>query len=404
MAQTQTADDALTPAVLVEQALDLVQAKSLKRREVAWETLRPTVLAQARDSETLEQAYDLIRDVLKQLGDNHSFLWTAAGKRRLSAADYAGFRLHQDEPVIINVCEGSPAAAHGLRQGDRIVAVNGKNVARVGWRSLLRLALRAGTELTVYRTALKTEATLVFTEGVDLPNLYPRRHLTPDGFGVLELPGHMGDGTLPEGHDYARVVQDYLHEFEAAGARGWVIDLRRNDGGNMWPMLAGLTPLLGATEYGSFFDPVDEVRWLWRFDGEQLGCYREDQPELPYEPIDVPGGVSLKKPDAPVAVLCSRVTSSSGEATLLSFLGRPRTRTFGLPTGGLATSNGTHELADGSSLLLTDSLMADRLGRVYEDGVVPDERVDIAWEVVGEVEDPVVRRAEAWLENELGRD
>lgn len=54
-------------------------------------------------------------------------------------------------------------------------------------------------------------------------------------------------------------------------------------------------------------------------------------------------------------------------------------------------------------MLLTNSLMADRLGRVYADGVVPDEHVDIAWEVFVEaVGDPVVRRAAAWLESELG--
>lgn len=104
-----------SPLTLVEEALDLIEAKSLKRRELAWATLRPAVLARARDSETLEEAHNLIRDVLKELGDNHSFLWTAASKRRLSAADYAGLRSHPDEPVIIHVSAGSPAAAHGLR-------------------------------------------------------------------------------------------------------------------------------------------------------------------------------------------------------------------------------------------------------------------------------------------------
>lgn len=90
----------------------------------------------------------------------------------------------------------------------------------------------------------------------------------------------------------------------------------------------------------------------------------------------------LNRTDAPVAVLCSGVTSSSGEATLLAFLGRPRTQTFGMPTGCLTTS-------------------ADRLGRVYEGGVTPDEHVAITWESVGEVSDPGVRRAAAWLEGEL---
>lgn len=161
-------------------------------------------------------------------------------------------------------------------------------------------------------------------------------------------------------------------------------------------------PAAGQDRLRLIFDPIDRVRWLWRFDGARLGPYREDQRGVPHETIDVPRSSTLRQPDAPVAVLCSRVTSSSGEAVLLAFLGHPRTRTFGLPTGGLTTGNGTHDLTDGSSLLLTDSLMTDRLGRVYEGGVVPDGHVAIAWETVSKADDPVVRRAAAWLERALG--
>lgn len=60
-----------------------------------------------------------------------------------------------------------------------------------------------GSELTVYRTALEAEEALTLTEGVELPNLPPRHELTPESFGVIDLPGHMGDGALPGGRDYA---------------------------------------------------------------------------------------------------------------------------------------------------------------------------------------------------------
>ncbi|GGO41859.1 S41 family peptidase [Deinococcus humi] len=48
-----------------------------------------------------------------------------------------------------------------------------------------------------------------------------------------------GDGTLPDGRLYQDVVQDLIAELGAAGAERWIIDLRLNEGGNMYPMLAG---------------------------------------------------------------------------------------------------------------------------------------------------------------------
>ena len=43
---------------------------------------------------------------------------------------------------------------------------------------------------------------------------------------------------------------------------GWIIDLRGNGGGNMYPMLAGLKPFLGDTVLGAFVGP-DKTRANW---------------------------------------------------------------------------------------------------------------------------------------------
>lgn len=385
------------PSTLVGEALEIIQSRSLKRRDVDWETVRPATLGAAQACSTLEAAHKVIRDLLKRLGDNHSFLWTPVGRKKSENPDHAGFRLHQEEPVIIDVFANSPAAAHGLRPGDRVLAVDRQEVTGANWRSLFLPAQQAETALEVHRAASGKEETLTLGGGFIRPNPLPGSFMTPEGFGVIDLPGHLGEGGLPGGQNYAERVQRALHEQERAGAKGWVIDLRRNDGGNMWPMLAGLTPLLGVGRYGSFFDPVDDVRWLWRFDGDAVMCTREDQPNERYEETDTQGYAPLANTDAPVAVLSSRVTSSSGEAVMLAFLGRPRTQTFGLPTGGLATCNGLHKLADDSWLLLTSSVMADRLGRAYLEGVTPEHRVEIDWRTLGTPDDPVMARAVSWL-------
>lgn len=79
-----------------------------------------------------------------------------------------------------------------------------------------------------------------------------------------------------------------------------------------------------------------------------------------------------------MAVLQGRRTFSSGEATLLSFIGRANTRRFGEASGGLSTANRVYPLPDGAALVLTTSVMADRTGRAYGGPVEPDQQI---WDV-----------------------
>jgi len=55
---------------------------------------------------------------------------------------------------------------------------------------------------------------------------------------------------------YARAMRSALAQLDRAGACGYVVDLCGNPGGNMWPMLLGLQPLLGegAVDYVMFFE------------------------------------------------------------------------------------------------------------------------------------------------------
>ena len=92
-----------TPFELVSEALDFIQSTSLKRREVDLDRIRKKVLSRARAFTSLDEAHQAIRDVLRKLEDKHSFLWTVQGVERHKTSDKPGFRLHQTEPIIIDV-------------------------------------------------------------------------------------------------------------------------------------------------------------------------------------------------------------------------------------------------------------------------------------------------------------
>jgi C-terminal processing protease CtpA/Prc len=182
-----------------------------------------------------------------------------------------------------------------------------------------------------------------------------------DGLAYLEVPAVLGSpGTFETD---ARAA---IRTADAAPTCGWIVDLRRNEGGNLWPMLAAVRPLLG--DGSPFAYPTTT--------------------EAPYV---------LKRRDPAVAVLTSRLTSSSGEMLAIAFRGPPTARSFGEATGGQPTTNSTFPLVDGAVIVLTTGRVSDRTGRSYEGPVEPDEAVAIDWTRFGAADDPVVAAAARWL-------
>lgn len=167
----------------------------------------------------------------------------------------------------------------------------------------------------------------------------------------------------------ATSYQQAIREMDtSATVCGWVIDLRENLGGNMWPMLAGAGPILGEGVLGYFVDP-DSVVQTWTY---EAGSSRLDG-----EPITLAANAyTLRAPGPPVAVLQNGHTASSGEAALIAFRGRADSRTFGQPSWGVSTANAAFTLSDGATLVLTVSTMADRTGQLYGSTVRPDEQVE----------------------------
>ncbi len=202
------------------------------------------------------------------------------------------------------------------------------------------------------------------------------------------MPGFSGSGAV----DHASAYHSLLRALDAGGPCGWIVDLRGNTGWNMWPMLAGIGPVLGEGEPGAFLDP-DGARQPWYYEGGTSGY---DNGANRSRIVTVNGApYVLRRPAPPVAVLTGGRTASSGEAIVVAFRGRPETRSFGLPTYGVPTANRGYVLSDGATMLLTVAWDVDRDGVVYDAPIFPDERVD--GEIGDPAHDPVVGAASAWL-------
>jgi hypothetical protein len=198
----------------------------------------------------------------------------------------------------------------------------------------------------------------------DLSNPEPSGRLLDSGLGYIMVPGFAGLGD--DANEYATEIQEIIREIDQDSPCGWIVDLRQNIGGSMWPMLAGIGPILGEGRVGAFVSP----------DGEQSGwTYTEGQA---WEGDSLQAAVTgtayeLGNTSPPVAVLTGPRTSSSGEAIAVAFRGRPNTRSFGQATMGLSTANESFELSDGARIFLTVSVFADRTGQEYGGVIAPDE-------------------------------
>lgn len=120
---------------------------------------------------------------------------------------------------------------------------------------------------------------------------------------------------------------------------GWIVDLRRDTGGNMGPML----PAVGPIGEGNMLGFAGRKRFRY-FLSYRDGALR--QGTVYRAPLDV----AVLTPAPPVALLTSPLTASAGEVVTVAFRGRPDTRSFGWPTAGATNAPRPYRLADGAVL------------------------------------------------------
>ena len=199
----------------------------------------------------------------------------------------------------------------------------------------------------------------------------PQGRLVDGRFAWLDVPPFfaLGPGSQEEGEAYADRLRRTLVSLDQQPLCGWIVDLRRNTGGNMWPMLRGLDPLLGAPPFGYFVLPGGTfVAWT-RANGSIVASSARD-------PGDSSPAFTLKHGNYPIAVLTGPKTASSGEMVLIALTGRRNVRAFGSDTAGYTTANTVHPLSDGAALVITEALVADRRKTVISESMKPNVPAD----------------------------
>jgi len=192
-------------------------------------------------------------------------------------------------------------------------------------------------------------------------------------------------------NQYAQALFDSVCTFNSRKIKGFIIDLRLNSGGNMYPMLGGLSSLLGNTVVGyeTDIDNSEVRKWEIRDNNFFTGGYQA---------TDIKKTCSTDHTKMPVVVLIGPITGSSGSMTAIAFKQRPNSYFIGEPTAdGYTTSNGFFQYPPNLSINLACYFAADRQKNVYKTTVNPDLIIAGGDNFNELMKDEKIKRALAWL-------
>ncbi|WP_407482667.1 S41 family peptidase [Elizabethkingia meningoseptica] len=292
---------------VLDQIIELTKTKSIYKNNVNWDTLTPEVqkLLDPNANNILNAVKPAVAYMLDKLKDNHSFL----------------------KAKTASVSRSNP---------DNLFA---------------RVSTETATAISESKGNIRTQMLEKKIGYISIPGM----STSPDKTERDEQVQKMG-----------QALRDSLCKLNPKDLKGIIVDLRLNVGGNMYPMISGIAPLLGDGKAGSFIQ-----------EGQKQGSWSVKDGNLLIN--DTPH-VILQNNCAPdkkikIAVLTGPATSSSGEATTISFIGKNNVKLIGEKTTGLVSANNTIKITDDLYYFLSNSYEADRNDREYKESIPPDVEI-----------------------------
>lgn len=191
-----------------------------------------------------------------------------------------------------------------------------------------------------------------------------RTSLLNGDIGYIRIPGIQAWGEKV--NEYAQVISDSICSLQNRKAKGFIIDLRLNGGGQIAAMVGGLNQLLGNNYLGGGIDISEKE--TQRFDIRATNFYLND-----FQLTNIKNKCKTDLSKTPVVLIIGPATRSSGSITAAAFKGRPNTYFIGEPTAdGYTTGNEFFNFGTDISINLSVSNTIDRNKNVYKYSVPPD--------------------------------
>lgn len=321
----------------------------------AWQTIQAEYVDRSA-VKPKAMTYGAISGMVQALGDTgHSTFLTPQmlkQEEEYTSGSYKGIgaeiKMKGGHVVIVAPFDGSPAQQAGLRPGQIILKVDGKDIAGLSLTLVVqRIAGEAGTKvtLTILNPATGNARDVTLTRAnISVTNVLWHK-LPGTNLAHLRLAG-FSDGVT-------RQMRDNLEAIKKAGMAGVILDLRDNPGGLLRESIGVASQFL---QQGTVLQEKDAKGQIAR---------------VPVKP----GAVA---PKIPLVVLVNSGTASASEILSGALQDAGRAKLIGEKTFGTGTVLQQFPLDDGSALLLAVQEWLTPKGRViWHHGIVPDQKVKL---------------------------
>jgi carboxyl-terminal processing protease len=348
---------------------------------VEWQAKRKELLSRHYGNRT--QAYKAIREALKDLGDPYTrFLipdeFTALTTQTSGELSGVGIRMSVEQRtkdlIVVDVLKNSPAMKAGVKNGDRIIKINGKPTALMNIEQASQeIQGEVGSVVSVQLSRKGKgvfELSLTRTQ-IEIPtvsyNIKQEEQMKVGYIRLDEFSSHA-----------AEQMKQAIDDLTKQKASAFVLDLRGNPGGLL-------------------FASVDIAR-MWMKQGSIVSTVDRRGGDRRF----AANGTALT--DRPLVILVNEGSASASEILAGALKENRRATLVGTTTYGKGTVQSVHSLSDGSGLAVTIAHYYPPSGtNINKKGIQPDVEISLTMEqqlqlrndpsLLGTSADPQYKRA-----------
>lgn len=305
------------------------------------------------DKKTMEDA--VCHGVLGGLGDSYAAYYNEEEYEDMTektSGNYCGIGAYVSQSpttgavTVIQPLEDSPALRAGLKSGDIITQVDGRDVAGEDLTTVVsRMKGEAGSKvkLTVIRDGEKKPLEITIT----------RAEIESKTVSSVMLDGNVGYIAVSAFEEVTKEqFRDALEDLERQGEKALIIDLRDNGGGLLSTAVDMLDRLL----------PEGVLVYTMDKHGQKQEYFSDNKESF----------------DKPVAILVNENSASASEVFSGAMQDYEKGVLVGTTTFGKGIVQSIFDLSDGTALKLTTSKYYTPNGRnIHETGLKPDVEVEL---------------------------
>jgi len=348
-----------------------------------WDILEKEFVDRDKLSEK-EMFYGAVRGMVSSLGDPYTVFMNPIIAREF-AEDLAGtfegigaeIGIRDEILTIIAPLSDMPAEKAGLRAGDKVYAIDGESTMNISIdEAVNKIRGPKGTEvvLTISRNGMEKAKDVAITRGVIIVKSVKteilNNNINADGNTISNNNDNVYIIKITNfNDDTLNLFNEAVREIIAKNPSGIILDLRNNPGG--------------------YLETAIEVSSEWIEEAVVVAEQFSEEKKLEYLSR---GRARLK--DYPTIVLVNQGSASASEIVAGALQDYGKAKIVGMQTFGKGSVQVLQKLKDGSSVKITVAKWLTPKGNcINEEGITPDEEIDLTIEDYEAGNDPQMDRA-----------